>query len=379
MMTQPLRWLDIIYLSAALNGFIFALAIIFIKKGNRIARATISILLFFLAVDIAYRTFYSAEYHFQFPHLTRLESALSFSFGPLLYLYVKLYTDPKKPFKKSYIFHFTPFILYTLRFVPYYFQSSANKINYMKNPTPPAHLTENLIINIAKLLFIMIYLVFTLKYLNKYTKEIKNTFSTIEKINLLWIRFVIYGSFISAGFHFLLIILFKTLHIDFPLTPNEINQLLCCGAIYIIGISALIQPELFQHRYGIYSNKKYEKSTLPQDKIGKYLENILNYMKEEKPYMDSELTLYKLAEALSIHPHHLSQIINEQLNQNFFEFINKYRVEEAKEKLGDPEESSRTILDIAYDVGFNSKSTFNAIFKKYTHMTPSHFRSTHVC
>jgi AraC-like DNA-binding protein len=97
-------------------------------------------------------------------------------------------------------------------------------------------------------------------------------------------------------------------------------------------------------------------------------------MKEERPYIESNLTLQKLAKALAMPPHHLSQIINEQLNQNFFDFINYHRIEEAKRMLIDPARKHYSILAISEEVGFNSKSAFNAAFKKHTDMTPSEFR-----
>ena len=97
-------------------------------------------------------------------------------------------------------------------------------------------------------------------------------------------------------------------------------------------------------------------------------------MELEKVYTDGDLTLQKLATKLSIPVQHLSQVVNEHHQQNILEFINAHRVEEAKRRLRDPEKKHLSILAIAEDVGFNSKSSFNAVFKKYTNVTPSEFR-----
>jgi YesN/AraC family two-component response regulator len=97
-------------------------------------------------------------------------------------------------------------------------------------------------------------------------------------------------------------------------------------------------------------------------------------MEQEKPYINSDLTLTQLAEMLSISPHNLSEILNTQINQNFFDFVNQYRVEEVKKALTDPGNQHLTVLAIGFDAGFNSKTSFNTIFKKYTNMTPSEFR-----
>ena len=98
------------------------------------------------------------------------------------------------------------------------------------------------------------------------------------------------------------------------------------------------------------------------------------WMHRLSEYLDGELTLQKLAKALAVSPHHLSQTINEQLNQNFIDFINAYRIEEAKRMLVDPAKKHYSILAVSEEVGFNSKSAFNTAFKKHANMTPSEFR-----
>ena len=97
-------------------------------------------------------------------------------------------------------------------------------------------------------------------------------------------------------------------------------------------------------------------------------------MTEEKPYLNPNLTLHDLSKKLDISNHNLSQILNTQLNQNFFDFINQYRIEEVKKNLADKANDHLTLLSTALDAGFNSKSGFNAIFKKYVNITPSEYR-----
>ena len=105
---------------------------------------------------------------------------------------------------------------------------------------------------------------------------------------------------------------------------------------------------------------------------------VLEFMKSEKPYLDSELSIVKLAGLLNIPHHHLSQVINEQLGKNFFEFINEYRVEEVKQLMAKNKDRKFTLLSIAHDGGFNSKSSFNSTFKKYTNNTPKEYMKTEV-
>ena len=120
---------------------------------------------------------------------------------------------------------------------------------------------------------------------------------------------------------------------------------------------------------------KYSGSTLKDDEATEYTEQLAEYMLTEKPYLNPELTLTELASQIDISTHHLSQIINEQFKQNFFEYINQYRVEEVKTRINNPKFENYSLLGIALDSGFNSKSSFNRIFKKFTNQTPSQFKS----
>ena len=105
-------------------------------------------------------------------------------------------------------------------------------------------------------------------------------------------------------------------------------------------------------------------------------EKLQKLMETEKLHLDSNLTLPLLAKKTAVSVHHLSQVINEKLSQNFFEFVNSYRVEEAKQMLLDPDRKHLNISAIGFEAGFNSNSSFNSVFKKLTGMTPSQFRNS---
>ncbi len=119
---------------------------------------------------------------------------------------------------------------------------------------------------------------------------------------------------------------------------------------------------------------RYKTSAVKGRQVKKYLAQLLKVMEEEKPYLDPNMTVAKLAERLNVSKEHISQAVNQELYINFNHFLNRYRIEEAKKKLKDPAEQQFVLLKIAYDVGFNSKSTFNAAFKKITGMNPSQYR-----
>ena len=123
---------------------------------------------------------------------------------------------------------------------------------------------------------------------------------------------------------------------------------------------------------------KYKTIPIDAKRIENVISMLLHLMDEERLFLDPDLTLNKLSLRLRIHYNHLSRIINERFGLSYNDFINKYRIEEARKKLTSPEEKESTILDIAYSTGFYSKSVFNAAFKKFTGMTPTEYRKKHL-
>ena len=149
-------------------------------------------------------------------------------------------------------------------------------------------------------------------------------------------------------------------------------------ALLTTGITLLVFgiPKLLDIAAKKRSSKeeKYKSSNLTTQKSKSLLNRLTNLMTEEKPFLNPDLSLLELANSLGVTKEDLSQVINEQLDLNFKNFLNKYRIEEAKKKLLDPKENQFVLMKIALDVGFNSKSVFNASFKKFTGLSPSEYR-----
>lgn len=148
-------------------------------------------------------------------------------------------------------------------------------------------------------------------------------------------------------------------------------SLASCGCIYFIGYSSFhLAPELDKQA------AKYDKSGLSETAANAILKDIKKYMEQEKGYLNSELKLHQLSEELSISANHISQVINALEGCNFTEFVNHYRIEEAKKLILD-DSNTYKIIQIAYLSGFNNKATFNAAFKKFVGMQPSKFKKSH--
>ncbi len=133
----------------------------------------------------------------------------------------------------------------------------------------------------------------------------------------------------------------------------------------------MTKPKLFN---GIESKSKYEGSTLTSENAKLYTHRLKVFMETEKPHLIPSITINELSEKLSIPAKHLSQLVNEQFRQNFFDFINSYRIEEAKRYLVKKSRHSLNISQILYEVGFNSKAAFNQAFSKHVGMSPKEFR-----
>src|SRR5690606_3886061 len=217
--------------------------------------------------------------------------------------------------------------------------------------------------------------------IRRFSKHLLHNYSDVEKLELNWLKLLVIGFVAIRGWSVLVVFLVM-LSVVFGITSDfEIMGLLGNYTTFIL-ISFLIFFSLSHSSVceGVDSrvhSSEPEKEETPKDKIKPEQMEALNHlMKNEKPYLVSALTLEKLAAQLQMPPRTLSSIINRQFECNFFEFINSYRIEEAKRLLAAPEYASKNMLEVMYDVGFNSKATFNTLFKKKVGMTPSEYRKS---
>lgn len=240
-------------------------------------------------------------------------------------------------------------------------------------------------IGISFICSIVIYTIIVFINLRKYSQNIKNVFSfTSKKITLNWVKILIIG--------FALLPLSTIIHgiahviIDKPVASENygILQFEYLGFtvfIFLYSFFGIKQPAIFSNQKELNQSddnntNKYERSGLKEEAAQQYLKQLINYIELEKPYLNGTLNIQDIAYKLNIPRHYLTQIINEKLGKNFYTFINEYRVEEFKKRISDKNNQHITLLGIAYDSGFNSKSSFNIVFKNITGMTPSQYKNT---
>jgi AraC-like DNA-binding protein len=374
-MQPTFNLISILNLLGAMQALLLALALISIKRGNRTANALLAGFAAAVAILITWTVLISTGYGYLYPHLLRINHPLDFVAVPLLYLYVRALVSKRAGLKKSDWLHFTLAGLCAIYLLPYYFQSGQHKLEIYNSLLDVQwyYLRTSFVI-----LQGLVYLTLAAVMIVRFLRESKKTGS--DTTVLLQVRFLV-GSFIALWFVAVLRYLFD---LRYPAFMRYTNLILPFGAtiiIYVLAYLGLRRPESLM---GInspaatggngLSAKKYEKSTLTSERAELYLKKLRTLMETEKPYMDGNLTLPKLAARMLVPTHHLSQLINERLNQNFFDFVNGHRIEEAKRQLVDPAKRHYSLLAIAEEVGFNSKSAFNTAFKKQTNMTPSEFR-----
>jgi AraC-like DNA-binding protein len=363
----------------AIQGVLLSV-LLFTRKVNHAANVVLAAGMLALSVDVFHSAFIMFGYYKEFPHFIGATFAFPFIYGPIFYLYAKLISTGNKSFDPKYLLHFIPFILVVLYGIIFvYLRSAEYKFSLITNK--PETVLE--LISYMKPVHGMIYTFLTISVVREYNDKIHESYSNIDKINLNWLRHLTSGLTIIWG-----IVVISFVVNTFSEENIEMDHFIYLAAsilIYTIGYMSLRQPQIFDRMEtkpvvsdvtpGRVEGGSYQKSGLTETDAQNYLKNILNIMETGKPYLDSELTLGELAGKLSMSTHNLSEILNTRLNQNFYDFINRYRVEEVKKRLADNESGKFSLLAIAFDSGFNSKSSFNTIFKKLTGVTPSQYRN----
>ena len=370
-MAPSFNWLTILLLVGAAHALLLAATLLTIRRGNRLANRMVAFIFIIFATTITFHTIATTNFLLKHPHLSKMEPPLAFLLGPLFYFYVRALTDSSFRLRSVHLLHFVPGLLSIAGLMPFYLQPVENKIQHILNDHQGSCL-HCFLIYFAVSVQLLTYIGLITKTLVTYKRGIRDSYSSLEKINLNWLRNLLIG--VSITWIASLILQFVSPTIE----TGSYIWLLVSIQIYLMGYLGLRHPEVFVGIEDGWSKpqKKYEKSTLTPERANEYLRKLKRFMQSEKPHLESDMTLPVLAKRLAVSTHHLSQIINDKLQQNFFEFINSNRVEEAKQRISDPTNEYLNLAEIGFEVGFNSISSFNAAFKKHAGMTPSRFRET---
>lgn len=367
---MKLGTLDIINVIASFQLIVFIYFLIR-KKSNIQSNRMLALFLFVqFIIVLNFETFHLAKNSNMIsPHLFFAGSTFMFLASPVFYLYVKSIAFSDFRFGAKHLIHFAVFIAATIVFAIFVYPLSAEiKTELVLRGSKSLNWLFSICYIIAIIQFTAYFIANWIVLIN-YRKKIREQYSSVQNINLSWLNIVLWGFFISCCSTFLVNLIgnFLVSVYDVFLFLNFFSFFVYFNIIFFKGLT---QPEIFS---GVEEKAKYSSSKLKESEGENLFIKLTSYMEENKPYLDPSITLKELAARTDIPARYLSQIINEYANKNFFDYIAWYRIEECKIKLLDSS-SNRTILEVLYSAGFNSKSSFNAAFKKFTGVTPSDYK-----
>lgn len=307
--------------------------------------------------------------YIDFPFLAYIALPFFTVWGPSMFLYIKSETTHNFRFKPKHLIHFFPLILLSFYFFLSFHSSTIEEKRTLL-------ISKDVFSNSYRKMFILfigvqvfVYNVLSIISIEKFTKN--NTLKTRKILSKIkWNKFIIYGYFIACLCNNLAVfILIYTKNI------NTSQYLYISALLFLVYFSIILGKALLSSHFGetIGTSKT---PSLNQDEYFDLNSKLELHMNSEKPFLKFGLTLSELASQLNIKERLLSQFINSHYKTSFQDFINIFRIEEAKKLIEESKGSEKTILEIVYESGFNSKSAFNYAFKKHTQSTPTQFKKS---
>jgi AraC-like DNA-binding protein len=351
-------------------GFIMTLVILTKMKGDRQIRISLSIYLLFGVISLIIGDLNFSGKAQEFPYLVRIDSPIHFLYGPFAFYYMYASLKPGFRFRKIYLLHLIPFFINFFIFSPLYFSSKDFKTDYYHQVMESG--TYTLAGYYAlKILSGITYLTLQIFYYNKFKFNFldkENSKCVLEK----WFRiyFFIQAILLST------ILINRLLPADLMADPYLLFMLMLTILMISTSVALMFFPSLL---YGIQetpakAKEKYFFSRLSQDEKEMIFLKLNDYLLNgDKPYTNPQLSLPATAQILDLKQNQLSQVINERSGNNFNDFINSFRIKEAKTILVSEDYKRLTIDAIAMKAGFKSKTAFYKAFREHTGMTPKQY------
>lgn len=341
----------------------FELLLIF-KKHKTPSDKILIVWMFIISVHMFMFFMIYSEENLNYPFLLGVELPLPLIHGVMLYLYVASSTRQAPKKRMLLALHFVPFTAAYAYLIPYFLLPAEQKIHIYQN-NGVGYEAFMKIIFAAYVITGISYQVWSILLLERHRKNILNQFSDIEKRDLTWLRILVWG---MAVIWFVVILDLQDFYVFLTVT----------FFVFVIGFFGIKQVAVYPQKPLEAEKKekgKYLKSGLKKDLSEELYTKLKQLMEIKKPFTKNDLLINDLASEFNVHPNYLSQVINEKEGRNFYEFVNHYRLEEFKRLIAIPKNQQLTLLSLAFECGFNSKSSFNRYFKKSTGQTPSQYFS----
>jgi AraC-like DNA-binding protein len=361
---------------AGISIAIFLLSLLVSKRQKLLADRFLIIYLSFFIVSLGY-FYYETTGALEYSSWMILGKGIYLLGGPLFFHYVYTLTKGKRPSTRIIILTLLPFILYVIVFFYYRSQVFEKIPVQIENGILYVNGELSMVWTIFIIAFFLtdpFYVIWFYFLLRSYKRNLKQSLSNTDRVNLNWL---------STLFYLWLVIAFVLLPVSLlGIGNNVVSESTVDLSIRIANVLFIFVAGFYGFRQTtIFLNTEvtqpaYERSGLSKEQAKKYHAELLALMKEKRPYLNGELSAAQLASQLGISVNHLSQVLNQEQGQNFFDFVNSYRVREVQEKMADPSNNHLTLLAIALESGFNSKTSFNTLFKKIAGKTPTQYHKS---
>jgi len=358
------------YLLGFVNSFFFGV-LVFSKKERSLADKLLGTWLMVLAIQFLWPFIYLSNFDEYF-YMAGFE-VIVFCFHPIfLFNYIKALTQVNLS-RKEIVVSFLPVIVIILSFTPFLCLGAETKRDFITQSGPiPLKIVPGFIIIIGSIVY---YLISGFIALKKHKNKTLHLYSYRDNIDLLWLRRLIVSYTGITLLSLPVSALLYTYGYSFALSDYIFYSTLVVF-VFFLGYWGYQQGSIFNLQQNEMPTSATILSTnaFPTEDFTPDSNKIMSVMQKQKPFLDASLSLHQLAGLSGFTPHHLSKVINKTFNKNFFEFVNNYRINEFKAMLNNPNYKSFTLLGIAFECGFNSKSAFNRIFKEQTGITPREYK-----
>ena len=307
------------------------------------------------------------------------------TFGPLLYLYTSYLVSERTRFRNADLLHFLPFVLITV----VYFVFFQDVVDFSDETflRQDEHLWVRVSFSLVFFASVIIYTVLTFVKLITFRRNIDSQFSYHDRaLQLFWVNFIAV-LFSLNGLVVILAGAYNAMMFQRIVDTSLLSHAGLTMVAYAISYFGLRQPSLFRSEYADLKadeepslrtssteDEKEIKARFTEEEAKALTERLIVHMSEERPYLNPELTLGELSAQVNLAKHELTELLNVHIGKNFFSFVNDFRLKAVIRRLANPDYDHLTIIAIANDCGFNSKSTFNSLFKQHTGHTPSDYK-----
>lgn len=353
--------LILFFYTGVLQSVFFAIYLFITKTGNLKANRWLGLLLLALVMRLGKSAYIITTQH-RPDFLINIGLAGYLIIGAFMLWYFQALTNPNFQVRKIDFLHLVPFItvITCCTIIPY----PPNYDNLTKIKVLLWYKGFYRGLHFYLGVYLVINLFWLIRYYQRKHKNIKNP-SALERSKLVWMSSIWTSVTFTWAFYVIS---------HFGAIPYQTALIIYTSLVFLLGLLALTRAQVFTQTF---HSPKYKTSPLTNDQTDRHIAEIKNLMEQEKAFKDVALSLPKLAEMLAMPTYQLSQIINENLANNFADFVSQYRVNEAKQLLADPKYDHYKIAGIAFESGFNNLSSFNAAFKKRVQLTPSQYRKQH--